>query len=203
MPMGMKTLTVRAKYLRFTEETNALDYLIRAGQFIKETENDLLAWKWVVIALHGSLYGFAICACKGTNPDNVMFGTKKGHEKLISFDKALQLCQDHNRIKMLIHSQPLVLTDSQMNSIRLLKKELRNNFEHYSPKGWSIEVHGLPQIAIDTLVVIKFLATETYTHVNLNQSQIKKIKSMVYQSTKLLNKTDTYREALLASRKKA
>lgn len=203
MPMRMKTLTVRAKYLRFTEETNALDYLIRTGQFIKETESDLLAWKWVVISLHGSLYGFAICACKGTTPDNVMFRAKKGYDKLISFDKALQLCQDPNRMKMLIHSQPLILTDSQKNSIRLLKKELRNNFEHYSPKGWSIEVHGLPQIAIDTLAVIKFLATETYTHVNLNQSQIKKIKSMVYQSTMLLKKTDLYREALLASRKKA
>lgn len=41
--MRMKTLSVRAKYLRFTEETNALDYLIRAGQFIRETENDLSA----------------------------------------------------------------------------------------------------------------------------------------------------------------
>jgi len=48
---------VRAKCLRFSEETNALDYLIRAGQFIKETEKDLSAWKWVVLALHGSLWG--------------------------------------------------------------------------------------------------------------------------------------------------
>jgi hypothetical protein len=191
---------VRAKYLRLTEETNALDYLLRAGQFIKEAENDLSAWKWVVLALHGSLYGFAICACKGTNPDNVMFRTKKGYDNLISFDRALQLCQDPKRMKMLLHSQPLILTESQKNSIQLLKKELRNNFEHYSPKGWSIEVHGMPQIAIDVLAVIRFLATETYTYVNLKRAHISKLKSIVYQCTKYLKNSSLHKEALLASK---
>lgn len=132
-----------------------------------------------------------------------MFKTKKGHEKLISFDKALQLCQDPNRMKMLIHSQPLILTDSQKNSIRLLKKELRNNFEHYRPMGWSIEVHGMPQIAIDVLAVIRFLATETYTHVNLKQAHINKVKSIIYQCTKYLKKSKLHKEALSAINKKA
>ncbi|MHC4756772.1 MAG: hypothetical protein ACYTBP_16725 [Planctomycetota bacterium] len=185
---------VREKHLTINEEANALDYLSRAGRFIKETENDLLAWKWVVLSLHGALYGFAVCACQGTDPRNVTYKTKKGDEMLISFDRALKLCQDNSRMKMLTYSKPLVLSQSQRDSIQLLKKELRNKFEHYIPIGWSIELHGMPQLAIDLLEVIRFLAIDTGTYIHLNQSQKRKIKSVVFQSKKFLKKTKLYKE---------
>ncbi len=73
------------KYLSLTEETNALDYLEHAYQSVIETEKKKMAWKWVIIALHGALYGFAICALKGTNWERVTFRTKNGIIKLISF----------------------------------------------------------------------------------------------------------------------
>ena len=190
--------TVREKYLRINEEANAVDYLTRAGQFIRETENNLLAWKWVVLSLHGALYGFAVSACHGTNLENIKYTTKKGQEKLISFDKALSLCQDLNWMKMLTHSKPLVLKDSQKESILILKRELRNNFEHYIPSGWSIEIHGMPQIVMDLLEVIQFLAIDTGTYIHLNQSQKKKIKSIVFQSKKFLKNTRLYKETQMA-----
>jgi hypothetical protein len=56
------------RYVKLTEESNALDYLERAAQFIREATADDHAWKWVVISLHGAIYGFAICACKAHRP---------------------------------------------------------------------------------------------------------------------------------------
>lgn len=189
-------MSIQPKWLRLTEETNALDYLERAARFIMETEQNQLAWKWVVLALHGALYSFAICACQGTNYENVTVRTKKGELKLISFGKALERCQDPNCMGMLISSRPLVLSGSQFESIQLLKNELRNNMEHYVPSGWSIEIHGMPQIAIDALDVIRFLAVDTRTYIHLKQTQIKKIKSCVFQSKKLLKNTELYQEVL-------
>lgn len=189
-------MSIQPKWLRLTEETNALDYLERAACFIRETEQNQLAWKWVVLALHGALYGFAICACQGTNYENVTVQTKKGERKLISFGKALERCQDPNCMGMLIGSQPLVLSVSQLESIQLLKNELRNKMEHYVPSGWSIEIHGMPQIAIDALDVIRFLAVDTHTYIHLKQTQIKRIKSCVFQSKKLLKNTMLYQEVL-------
>jgi hypothetical protein len=81
-------------YVTFTEETNALDYLERAAQFIREAATDDHAWKWAAIALYGSLYGFAICACKGTDYHNVTYQTKLGGRKLISFKAALETCHE-------------------------------------------------------------------------------------------------------------
>ncbi len=189
---------LKGKYLRFSEETNALDYLERAGVFINETSSDPKAWKWVILALHGALYGFAICACKGSSHDYVVTKTKKGHEKLITFDQALSMCQDKQWMGTLHGGLSLVLTPSQKDSIRRLKATLRNNFEHFTPKGWSIEMHGFPQIAMDILDVIRFLSVETSRYQHLNQSQRKRVKSIVFQSKKLLTYSVLHQELLKA-----
>ncbi len=72
----MRKVKIRPKWLRLTEEINALDYLEKASYYIRETEVDVYAWKWVILALFGALYGFAICACKGSSPDWVTYETK-------------------------------------------------------------------------------------------------------------------------------
>ena len=254
---------IKAKFLRLTEEKNALDFLEQAGRFILETENNSISWKWVVLSLHGALYGFAICACKGTNPERVIDFKRKGkvsHEleilpyeietkgfpqnvkinynsqkkrivfkgvmsdyvrrlliglskndlyqvaineiylkshRLISFGEALKLCQDPFWMQMTIISKPLQLSDQQKESIEILKHLLRNNFEHYIPKTWSIEIHGMPQIAIDVLDVIRFIAVETGNYIHLNSTQIRKVKSIAYQSKRFLKKSRLYRESVL------
>jgi hypothetical protein len=193
---------VKRKWLTLTEETNALDYLERAGQFITEADTNPKAWKWVVLALHGALYGFAIAACKGTNYETVIRKTKKGAEYLISLDEALTRCADSALMGTVYGALALRLTESQKDSIRRLKKTLRNNFEHYAPRLWSIEIHGLPQISMDVLDVISFLAVDTVRYQHLNQSQRRWVKSIVYQSKKRLSNSRLHREALMAVAKR-
>ena len=183
----------RAKWLRLTEKTNALDYLEKAYSFISQTETDVFAWKWVILALHSALYGFAICACQGTNRYNVSFKTKKGKEKLIDFNKALKLCQNPNWMRMYIFSKHLQLSKQQEESVRRLK-EIRDEFEHYIPTSWIIEIHGMPCITIDVLEVIRFLALYT-GNVRLTQNKRKKVKSIIFQSKRILKQSQLYKEA--------
>lgn len=187
-------------YLRLTEETNALDYLERAGEFIEQAMSDPRAWKWVVLALHGALYGFAIAACKSSDYQSVVKVTKKGRERLITLDEALVMCKDAQWMGTLHDGVPLGLSARQEDSIRRLKETLRNNFEHYIPSGWSIEIHGLPRIAIDVLDVVRFLAVETFRYQHLNQSQRKRIKSIVFKTKRLLAKSPLHLELLAAER---
>jgi len=194
----MNKQNILEKWLRLTAETNALDYLERAGQFIQQTESDIKAWKWVILGLHGALYGFAICACRSTSHENIIHRTKSGIERLITLDEALRICQDEEWMRTLYGGRPLMLTESQKYSIKILKKSLRNNFEHFKPKGWSIEVHGLPGISMDILDVIRFLSVETFRYQHLNQTQRHRIKSIIFQSKKWLKKSTLYQEALMA-----
>ena len=51
----------------------------------------------------------------------------------------------------------------------------------------------MPQIALDVLDVIRFLAVETGNYTHFNQSQIRKVKSYVFQSKKLLKNSRLYK----------
>lgn len=188
----MPRARIQPKWLRLTEETNAIDYLERAGQFIRLTETDRMAWKWVIMALYGALYGFAIAACRGTNAATVIQKKKRGRGRLISFDQAIGRCQ--NPLHM--GGQPLVLSRQQKASIQYLSQEFRNKFEHYIPSGWSIELHGFPSICIDILNIIRFLAVETIQYQHLSLTQKRRVKSIVYQSKRVLKNSLLYKEAL-------
>jgi len=96
-----------------------------------------------------------------------------------------------------VESKPLQLSDQQRESIRILKDVFRNNFEHYIPLSWSIEVHGLPQLVIDVLEVIRFLALDSGNYVHLNQSQKRRVRSVIFQSKRILKRSQLYREAKL------
>jgi len=196
----MASAVFKEHYLRLTEETNALDYLERAGEFIGQAMSDDRAWKWVVLALHGALYGFAIAACKSSDYQSVVKTTKNGHERLITLDETLDMCKDAAWMGTLQGGLPLVLSVSQEESIRKLKGTLRNSFEHYIPRGWSIELHGFPRIAIDVLDVVRFLAVETFRYQHLSQAQRKKIKSIVFKAKRLLQKSSLHLELLAAGR---
>ncbi len=190
-----KSSQIRGTFLRLTEETNALDYLRRAVDFVLITERDRLAWKWVVLGLHGALYGFAISALQGTNPDRVVRTSKKGHEWLIDFDTALERCQDQAHMNMTINSRVLVVTEAQRHAIRLLKGTLRNNLQHYKPMGWSIELHGMPQMSLAILDIIRFLALDTGNFVSLKESRRREVRSLVFRARRFLLDCRLDREA--------
>jgi len=189
---------IKFQWLQLTEETNALDYLNQADYYIQLANEKKIAWKWVILCLHGALYGFAVCAAQGTNPSRlievVKNGKNKGREKLFSFNKVLEKCQDPNWMLITGISKYLQLTDSQKKSIRRLKDVFRNNFEHYIPTSWYIELHEFPLITIDVLKVIKFLALEAGNYTHLTKTQKRRIKSVVYQCTRQLKSSILYKE---------
>lgn len=115
-------------------------------------------------------------------------------ERLISFNEALRRCKDEQIMKMTINSQHLQLAGEQANSIKALKAAFRNEFEHFQPKAWSIEIHGFPQMAIDVLDVIRFLALDMGNYVHLTTSQKRRLKSIIYQSKKTLHQSRLYKE---------
>lgn len=150
-------------WLRTDEKENAVDSLEMTAEFLinlKNTNRSSL-WKWISISLFNALYGFCICAIQGTNSDRVKeFDKKKGQfkDKLISFQEALKRTQDNGWMRQYTHSRALTLTCEQQKSINMLRKGVRNNFEHFIPTGWSIEISGMPKIVSDLVDVIEFLA---------------------------------------------
>ena len=189
--------TVNAKWIRFDEQTNALDYLEKCFTFLKTVELEPQNWKWVIITLHSALYGFAISACKGMNSESVITKTKKGHERLIDFDEAIKRCLNPLWMSVNINYQKFEFSLNQQNSIRKLHKVLRNNFEHFTPKSWSIELHYLPDMVYDCFEVIRLLIIYSYVSWRLRGAKIKKAKSIIFLAKKLIRHSTLYKETVL------
>jgi hypothetical protein len=185
-----------AKWLRFREETNALDYLERAVLFLQETATDISNWKWVAIGLHGALYGFLVAATAGTDYTRIL----KKNGKLFGFWEVLKLAQDPTYMKMLVHSQNLVLSPQQEDSIDMLSNLLRNKFMHFAPTSLSLEIHGMPQITIDVLEVVQFVALDTHTYIHLNEDEIERVRNAVLTGVQFARSSTLYDEMLLAKR---
>jgi len=184
---------IKPVWLRLDEKINAIDNLDKAYNYIREAESDTMAWKWAIMALHNALYGFAICACAGTNPDLVAPKNKKGERNLISFGMALRYCQDPTYMNKYVSSKYLTLNNKQKESINWLKDKFRDQFEHFAPMGWSIELHGISHIFIDIVDIIRFLAIDTH-NIRFTQTQARKIKSLIFQSKKILKNSKLYLE---------
>jgi hypothetical protein len=184
------------KWVRFTEEQNAVDYLEKAYGALLRVPHSPEEWKWVVIGLPGALYGFAICALKGTNWENVTEGPRK---RLIRFDQALKRCQRIDSMRFYIQSRPLQLTADQSGAIRFLKR-VRDQIEHYVPKAWSIEAHDLTVSTIEALDVVHFLAVGS-GNVRLQLSQRQRVEALTAKGKRLLQGGQLYKDYVAAKKR--
>jgi hypothetical protein len=158
-------------YFALDESENALDYLRRADQFIYEAQRVAIAWKWVMISLHGAMYGFAIAACP-----NMTWKAPGDHErsldrfierrlkvkpmyrpdnaKLVSIDWAIRICLRQPGLPK-PGGKPYALTDLQTRSLKQLTR-YRNGFMHFHRQRLIVPGNELPLIASEVLDVIRF-----------------------------------------------
>jgi len=166
------------KWLEIDEQANAIDYLERVYIFLLESQ--AAKWKWLVIALHGALYSFCILAVQGTNPYDLPPAgtgtvTRKGNkEYLIGFPEVIKRIQDSN-----IVNPPVILTENQGKRIELLNETLRNNFIHFTPKGQSIELSGMPEIILDSMSIIEHIAIKNSAIFGLDADCKSKLSKLI------------------------
>jgi hypothetical protein len=102
---------------------------------------------------------------------------KKGNDKLLSFDEVIDKCKDKNSIVQGVILKPLVLNKEQKRAIKFMKNELRNPLEHFIPRLWSLEIHGLPEMVVSYFEIIEFLAGEA-GNLRWREDEIARIKAL-------------------------
>jgi len=167
---------VKAQYYRTDERENAVDFLWTAASFYSGSHPH--KWKWLTISLHGALYSFAVLAVTGTDPDRVSKGKEGKAKHLISMWEALNRCQNDIYMLQYHDSRRLHVSSDELRALKMLSQEFRNNFEHFMPKLWSIEVSGFSAIVNHVCRVIHFLALES-GNVRLTHEQRKKVASAI------------------------
>ncbi len=164
-------------YLRIDEKENAVDSLQKATEFLKNTKNSQLYWKWFIVATHHAVYHFMLLALQNTDlsgiwkeqpkkglPKLVDYGlsrkvvdTNNSENQLVNFTEAFMRIQKPDRMGRYVNTKPFVADTKHKEAATYLNTILRDNFVHFSPKGWSIEISFIIEAVSPMLEVVEFL----------------------------------------------
>ncbi len=160
-----------ARYLRTDEQEEAVRSLEWAEVQANLIATDCYLWKWVLISLHNAVQGFMVLGL--WNGNGLLSLTPKAAEKwLIAYnngkpfpvDKLDNFLNLYNKIKdpnnFNTFGSSHFIPSNHDASFKYLN-DFRNEFIHFTPKGWSLELAGLPQICLDILDLIQFLGWNT------------------------------------------
>jgi hypothetical protein len=155
------------KFVQFDEIEDVLSSLDLLALVLPLVRTQPSYWKWTIVAAHAGLQGAMVCALRDTSGVSILekqcaremlnwFDTRHGErpeEKLADFATLLTRCRKASWME----GQPLKICNAQINDIRRLHRDFRNNFAHFIPKGWSIEKAGVPRIikaAVDATEIL-------------------------------------------------
>jgi hypothetical protein len=143
--------------------TGSIRHVIRTARFLNEDPD---AWKWVTLALHSALQGACVCHLT-TTAVPVGAVTESNTRKWLAYFEKVRT--DPNAKAPQTYLMPLpglleavrkpysagdrsnaagiAISDSELAWLLRIHEQLRNQFVHFGPMGWSIEVSGIPDVA--------------------------------------------------------
>jgi hypothetical protein len=162
-----------SRYFRTDEETEAADALQAAHTFSSWIATEYRHWRWVTLALHNAAQGFMVLSLRHGNgllalaPEctQAWLRAYEAHSDDYPEEKLDSYLGLYKKVKSpstgsIGGNKPFRPKDRQGWSIRKLNR-LRNEFIHFTPKGWALEVPGMPRICLDTLALIDFLGWQS------------------------------------------
>lgn len=159
-------------YLRTDEEAEAANAVKMAAQFAAHVHEDLHLWRWIIIAMHNAARGVMVLSLRHGNgllalTDECYVAWMQAYEQHETpppekLDTYLNLYEKvkHSRWGQVGSNRRFVPSGTEGGDIKYLNS-LRNDFIHFTPKGRSLQLDGLPRICLSTARLISFLALET------------------------------------------
>ena len=149
----------------------SIRHALRCGEFVS---GDPQAWKWGILALHSALQGACVChlttttaplgaVTKSNATEWISYfdqlrenqDTKCPDTKLMNLPELLKAVRKQGAAGGRTNSAPVAISDREFVWLKRIHNDIRNQFVHFAPMGWSIEVSGVPQIGQIIARIIK------------------------------------------------
>jgi hypothetical protein len=156
-------------WLHTDEKADLVSSLSMLDVALDQIEKNLSAWKWVVITTHSALQSAMACHLGAIGNSFLVAKQEdaeawlKAHEDGTPYPEMMMdsFLNLYDRLKhQEIYGYKFVPQGTQGKSIKKINA-YRNEFIHFMPKGWSLEVSGLPNMCKDCLDVINELDEHT------------------------------------------
>jgi hypothetical protein len=182
-----------------TDETEeAISALEFFAKFCTELIADKYRWKWAIIALHNSVQNFMVLALRQgdglpaldeKNAKKVLEARQGKREypepRLASFPALYEKIKD-DQIMSYCGGRQFIPTADHDRAIKNLN-ELRNEFIHFPPQGWGLDIAGSPRVCLLSLDVISFIGWESRHLIFYADNQESRAKKALEKSRAILN----------------
>lgn len=178
------------EFYRTDLKENAIDDLEKLFKFLELTKQDKSYWKWVIIALHNSLYKFMLLALSGGSVYSDIW--KRVEKQKVGLVDKIKLFHPKNKIICFLQAferiknakkmggKPFVSNSDVDEAMERLNTELRNQFFHFKPIDWSIEISLMREIIQKTLPIIRFILSE------FREKGIGRVRVLIEENEKLV-----------------
>ena len=150
-------MTPSDEYLRTDEIRELVEALRKVADELSAAQTDSYAWKWAIIAMQNAVQNAIVAAISGTDQLGAL--TKKAAREWLEAyendrtDYPEPWLELYDRMKS--RTAFAATADIDKDIKRLV--EFRNDFMHFTPKGWSIQLAGLPRILRNALAIVEHL----------------------------------------------
>lgn len=191
-------------WLRVDEREDVLGSLEACKTFLEDLQSKPLNWKYLVICLHNALQGALVCHLNGTagvgaldqrSVDRQLEWHERDRERhiagkpknisdpfpssrLADMKTLFSRVQTRDEMTELGAGQPIEISAGEKRAFELLH-ELRNRFVHFEPAGWSIELAGLPRMAVEIVTLIGRIAADPWPFWHLPDERRVHLKNLI------------------------
>jgi len=81
--------------------------------------------------------------------------------RVIEFLEAYEWIKESDKMKKYVHSQFLKSNDYNDNAMEELNNVFRNQFIHYKPICWGIEIQKIKEVVEGVLPILRFLISDS------------------------------------------
>lgn len=168
-------------WVRFTEYEDVLASTDLLALVVPSLTKNLSGWKWTILAAHSGLQGALVCALQDSTKTNIL--KNRSAKETLSW---LQTLEGDPPVPYLLECPELlrkyrkkypctVMTPQQLKDMKRFHREFRNNFTHFAPQGWSIEIAGLPRIVGTALDLLEMAMQQQQVEVQLDENMKRRL----------------------------
>lgn len=152
----------QANWLRVDEATDVLGSIRHSLRCADDLGSDQLTWKWLMLSLHAALQG--ACACHLTTTAqpvgcltkqstkqwlaylNGNFEGNRPETRMAALPELLRRVRKPNSAGDRSDRHRVRITDAELQGLSHFHREIRNQFVHFVPLGWTIELSDMPSL---------------------------------------------------------
>lgn len=171
------------KYLETDEKRDVLVSLQELAHQLDRVDDDIWCWKWAIMAACSAAAGVLVCNLSGSMQIGALNkqaarGTIEAfehHRKTDRLELPKQVLAPPSELLLRASSSdrreyagpPLAISAEAKEAFKKIF-EIRNEFVHFKPQSWLIEVSGLPQLLRQVMSIVAVANVDGWSFRHLN-----------------------------------